>query len=291
MSLEILIVTGQSGSGKSTAVRAFEDQGYYVVDNLPTALVAELIGVIEREGQHERLVLVFDVRNRRSLREGPTTIDELRKSHPVRMIYLEASENALIRRYSETRRLHPLDIGQGLRDALIEERDLLTPMREIADDTFDTTDLSPHQLKARLIESLQDFSAAANLRVEMMSFGFKHGVPLEADTVLDVRFLPNPYFEPALREGTGLDSSVQQFVLQHQEAQTFLERTTSLLDFLVPQYQAEGKRYFTLAIGCTGGRHRSVTLAIRLAQRLEELGVEVAVRHRDIQQGHRKGRV
>lgn len=291
MSLEILIVTGQSGSGKSTAVRAFEDQGFYVVDNLPTALVSDLIRVLKREGQHERLVLVFDVRNRRSLREGPTTIDELRKNHRVRMIYLESSENALIRRYSETRRLHPLDTGQGLRDALTEERDLLTPMREIADDTFDTTDLSPHQLKARLLESLQDFSSASNLRIEVMSFGFKHGLPLEADSVLDVRFLPNPYFEPALRESTGLDSSVQQFVLQHEEAQMFLERTASLLDFLVPQYQAEGKRYFTLAIGCTGGRHRSVTLAIHLAQRLEQLGVEVAVRHRDTQPSHRKGRV
>lgn len=288
MSFEVLIVTGQSGSGKSTAVRALEDQGYYVVDNLPTSMVHRLVELLKREGQYERLVLVFDVRNRRSLQEGPATIDALRRGDDqVRTLYLEASEKALIRRYSETRRLHPLDVGQGLRDALTEERDLLTPMREIADDTFDTSELSPHQLKAKLLSRLRSFIEAANLRVEVMSFGFKYGLPLEADSVLDVRFLPNPYFEPALRDITGLNPAVQDFVLRHEEARTFVERATALLEFLVPQYRAEGKRYFTLAIGCTGGRHRSVTMTIQVAQRLEQFGVEVAIKHRDIQEGTR----
>lgn len=284
MKLEILIVTGQSGSGKSTAVRAFEDQGYYVVDNLPTSMIDELIRVLERDEQHRRLVLVLDVRNRRSLQEGPSLIERLRTTHdPVRVIYLEASESTLLRRYSETRRLHPLDLGQGLRDSLSEERELLTPMREIADDTYDTSDISPHELKARLTKSLPDGSER-ELRIEVKSFGFKHGVPLDADMLLDVRFLPNPYFEPALRESTGLEVPVAQFVLNKTEAKEFLERAEQLLEFLIPQYQLEGKRYFTLAIGCTGGRHRSVALSRRIADGLEKMGHQVAVRHRDLQE-------
>lgn len=284
MRLEIVIVTGQSGSGKTTAVRALEDQGYYVVDNLPTSMVDELVAVLERGGQYHRLVLVLDARNRRSLQEGPSLIERLREQHgSVRVVFLEASESALLRRYSETRRLHPLDQGQGLRAAVREERDLLTPLREVADDTFDTTEMSPHQLKARLWEIVTEPANRA-LRIEVMSFGFKHGVPLDADMVLDVRFLPNPYFEPALRDSTGLDQAVRDFVLSTNEAKTFVEHTEAFLAFLIPQYQTEGKRYFTLAIGCTGGRHRSISLAIVIARRLEALGHTVAVLHRDTQE-------
>ncbi len=284
MTLEIVIVTGQSGSGKTTAVRALEDQGYYVVDNLPTSMVEELIRVLEHQDQYRRLVLVLDARNRRSLQESPTLIERLREEHgSVRVVFLESSESALLRRYSETRRLHPLDSGQGLRAAVREERDLLTPMRELADDTFDTTEMSPHQLKARLWEIVSE-PADRPLRIEVLSFGFKHGLPLDADMVLDVRFLPNPYFEPALRDSTGLDSAVRDFVLSSTEAKTFVKHTEDFLTFLIPQYQAEGKRYFTLAIGCTGGRHRSVSLAITIASRLEQRGHEVAVLHRDTQE-------
>lgn len=284
MKLEIVIVTGQSGSGKTTAVRAFEDQGYYVVDNLPTSMVEELVRVLENGG-HRRLVLVLDARNRRSLQEGPSLIERLRQTHEnTRVIFLEASDSVLLRRYSETRRLHPLDEGQGLRDSVKEERDILTPLREIADDTFDTTELSPHELKSRIWEVMVE-EEALSLRVEIMSFGFKHGAPLDADMVLDVRFLPNPYFEPALRDSTGLEQSVRDFVLSHPEAQTFVEHAESFLQFLIPQYQAEGKRYFTLAIGCTGGQHRSVTLAITIANRLKQIGHDVAVRHRDAKDG------
>lgn len=283
MNLDVLIITGQSGSGKSTAARALEDQGYYVVDNLPTSFIDELIHVLEAEHQYTRLALVLDVRNRRSLEEGPALVANLRKEREkLRVFYLEADEESLLRRYSETRRAHPLDRGQGLRAALSAERELLTPMREVADDTFDTSGLSPHELKTRFIESLARASAPLGLRFEIQSFGFKYGAPLDADMVLDVRFLPNPYFEPTLRDQSGLDPEVREFILAEPDAHEFLSRSGYLLEFLIPLYQAERKSYFTLGIGCTGGRHRSVVISRAIADKLESIGHRVTIKHRDL---------
>jgi UPF0042 nucleotide-binding protein len=285
MSLSILLVTGQSGSGKSTAVRALEDCGWYCVDNMPVALVEQLVQVLRSEGDIERLALVMDIRERKFIQEGPDLVLRLRRSGvPVRVLYLDATEAALLRRYSETRRSHPLDDGCGLRLAIAHEREILAPLRELADEDLDSSMMSPHDLRARVITQLGAAVRSEDLSVAVLSFGFKYGVPLEADIVLDVRFLPNPYFDPALRDCTGLDDSVAHFALDGPVGREFLDRATSFLEFLIPQYQREGKRYLTVAIGCTGGRHRSVAAARELARRLSS-SVAVDTRHRDIPEG------
>jgi UPF0042 nucleotide-binding protein len=285
MTLSITILTGQSGSGKSTAIRALEDHGYFCVDNLPTSLVERLIEVIDAEETCDRLALVMDIREKRFLAQAPALVERLRQgSHPVRVVFLEAKEEAVLRRYSETRRLHPLDRGDGLRTAVEEERTLLTPLRELADDTLDTSALSPHALRAKVVQQIAGVSAGDALRIGLMSFGFKHGVPLEADMVLDVRFLPNPYFQTTLRPLTGLDAGVRDYVLTIAEAQQFLTHAHAFFEFLLPQYQREGKRYLTVAIGCTGGRHRSVAMACELRDRLAKQNIIADLRHRDLKE-------
>jgi UPF0042 nucleotide-binding protein len=286
MALSVLLVTGQSGSGKSTVVRSLEDHGWYCVDNMPVALVDELVTVIASEGAIERLALVMDVRERKFVQEGPRLVARLRQGGiPVRVFYLDAKQDALIRRYSETRRSHPLDDGCGLLAAIAHERETLAPLRELADDTLDTTAMSPHDLRTFIATRLGS-AEREMLRVAMVSFGFKYGLPLEADIVLDVRFLPNPYFEPSLRDRTGLEPDVARYALGSPEAQDFLARAASFLGFLVPQYQREGKRYLTVAVGCTGGRHRSVAVARELASRLAPM-VAIDTRHRDVEIGVR----
>lgn len=286
MALSILILTGQSGSGKSTAIRALEDQGYYCVDNLPTALVEQLVHQVDKDKTCERLALVMDIREKRFLEQAPAMIERLRQGkHPLRIIFLEAKEDVVLRRYSETRRLHPLDRGSGLRAAVEEERRLLAPLRELADDTLDTSGQSPHALRDNVVRLIAGVNPGDGLRVALLSFGFKHGIPLEADLVFDVRFLPNPYFRADMREKSGLDEPVWRFVLEIPEAQTFLQHTMDMLTFLLPQYQREGKRYLTVAIGCTGGRHRSVSLAGELATRLAKIGIKADLRHRDLKEG------
>jgi RNase adapter protein RapZ len=279
--LSIVILTGQSGSGKSTAVRSLEDQGYYCVDNLPTRLVEELVRTLRDEGNVTRVALVMDARNPSSLREAPSLVQRLRTQAEVRVVYFESNEATLLRRYSETRRRHPLDQGAGLRDAILREREILNPLREIADDTLDTSAMSPHELRARVSEKVAGVTLRDTLRIAVVSFGFKHGLPLEADMVLDVRFLANPFFEPQLRDLTGLDEPVRKAVLAQSDTVAFIDHAMSFLQFLVPRFQGEGKRYLTVAIGCTGGQHRSVVVANELAQRLRTLGLTIDLRHRD----------
>ena len=282
MGLSILLVTGQSGSGKSTTVRTLEDHGYFCVDNMPVALVEELVRVLKAEGTIERLALVMDVRERRFIEEGPRLVARLRRGGTaVRVVYLDAKEEAIIRRYSETRRGHPLDDGCGLRVAIGREREILSPLRELADETLDTSLMSPHELRSRIVAQIANNEQHEGLRVALLSFGFKNGLPAEADVVLDVRFLPNPYFEPGMRERTGVDEDVARYALGSSDAESFLTRSASFLSFLIPHYQREGKRYLTVAIGCTGGRHRSVAVVRELARRLSP-EVSVDVRHRDI---------
>ncbi len=290
MKRQIVILTGQSGSGKSTAVRVLEDQGFYCVDNLPTSLVSELVRTLPDDPTTARVVLVMDARNPASLRGAPALVETLRSIHTVRVVYFEAREEALLRRYSETRRKHPLDSGGGLRDAIERERELLVPLREIADDTLDTSAMSPHELKARVIEQIAGVSMRDTLRVAVLSFGFKHGLPLDADMVFDVRFLANPFFVPGLRELTGLDDAVVKNVMDSTETAAFIDQAMAFLKFLTPRFQSEGKRYLTLAIGCTGGQHRSVVVSSAIADKLRELGLNVDLRHRDVHNAARLAR-
>lgn len=283
MTVSILILTGQSGSGKSTVIRTLEDHGYFCVDNIPTRLVERLVDLTRDEESIENLALVMDVRGPHFIEQAPTLVETLRQGRdPLRFVYLEAVEASLIQRYSETRRRHPLDDGQGLRAAITREREILVPLLELADDTIDTSEMSPHDLRARVIDQIIGVSPGDALKVAFLSFGFKHGIPLEADTVLDVRFLANPYFEPSMRNLTGQDQAVSDFVVKSKHGKRFVDETDRLLEFLLPRYQAEGRRYVTVAIGCTGGQHRSVAIAHALAARLEKRGTAVDLRHRDI---------
>ena len=281
--LDVLIVTGQSGSGKSTALRALEDCGYFCVDNLPVALVPQLLQELEKTQRVVRLALVMDLRDPAFVRAGPELLQAMRQGpHTTRLLFLAAQEDAVVRRYSQTRRLHPLDDGGGLRAAIVREREVLRPLHELADETLDTTQLSPHALRARMMELRKGGEEGEAMRTCVMSFGFKHGIPTEADMVLDVRFLQNPFFVAELAPKHGGQAEVRDFVLQRPEAQDFLRHTYAFLQFLLPHYAREQKRYFTLAIGCTGGRHRSVALAEAIAAELGTKGRRPELRHRDL---------
>jgi UPF0042 nucleotide-binding protein len=285
MALSLVILTGQSGSGKSTAIHALEDQGVFCVDNIPTALVDRLVEAVADEGAGQRVALVMDVRGPRFAERAPALVRQLRAGkHPLRVVYLEATEAALVRRYSETRRKHPLDNGSGLRDAIARERELLAPLRELADDTINTAEMSPHELRARVVEQIVNVRPGDALRMALLSFGFKHGLPLDVDMVLDVRFLPNPYFDTDLRHLSGLDEPVSRFVVDSDDGREFVERAEAFLSYLVPQYQEEGRQYLTVGIGCTGGQHRSVAIAEALAAALARRGIRVDRRHRDVKE-------
>lgn len=280
----ILILTGQSGAGKSTAMRALEDGGYFCVDNLPTALAPTLVEQLHGSLGVRALALGMDMREPHFLTLGPQLVQKMRQGpHSVRLVFLQAQEEVVLRRYSQTRRLHPLDDGAGLREAIVREQAVLGPLRELADEAIDTSQLSVHMLRHRMLSQFGTEAAPQDLRITVLSFGFKYGVPTEADMVLDVRFVPNPYFVEALRPQTGQDADVARFVLERPEAQTFLTHAKDFLQFLVPHYRKEGKCYFTVAIGCTGGRHRSVAIAHEVAHSIRGTGVAVDVRHRDIQ--------
>jgi UPF0042 nucleotide-binding protein len=279
-----VVVTGMSGAGKSQAIRALEDLGYFCVDNLPIPLIGAFAD-LALSRQVGRSAVVVDIREGRALAGFPAVYRQMKQQSPesVRLIFLEAGDAALLRRFSETRRPHPLAAGRSVAEAIQEERRLLDPLRLLADQTLDTTALNVHELRRRILESTGGTRTAAPLTIHLVSFGFRKGVPADADMVLDVRFLPNPHFVTSLRPWSGRTARVARYVLRSPAASRFLALTTSLLRFLVPQYIAEGKSYLTLAIGCTGGQHRSVAIAEEIGKRLRRLkGVEVKVRHRDV---------
>jgi UPF0042 nucleotide-binding protein len=280
----VVILTGVSGSGKSTALRALEDAGWYCVDNLPVVLLDKLVALgAQAGGQIQRLALVVDARDPRFLPEAPRIIEEVRRSGTrVDVLFLDASDESLLRRYSETRRRHPM-AGEGgsVPEGIAAERRALAPLQAVAGEVVDTTAMNVHQLK-RFIGSRFLEGGAERLGVTVVSFGFRNGVPAHADLVLDVRFLPNPFFVPELKPFPGTEAKVRDFVLGQPDAQTFLDKLADFGAFLLPRYAAEGKSYLTLAIGCTGGRHRSVAIAEELAHRLREGGTEVRVWHRDV---------
>jgi UPF0042 nucleotide-binding protein len=283
VAFSITILTGQSGSGKSTAINALEDQGYFCVDNMPARLVENLCELVAHEELTERLALIIDVRERAFVEEVPDLISNLRDTYEnFRVIYFESKEDILLRRYSETRRVHPLDDGCGLRSAIAKERDLLVPLRELADETVDTSSFTPHEFRAQVLERLADVNPADQLKIAFLSFGYKYGLPLEADIVLDVRFLPNPYFSETLRDYTGLDQNVYEYVLGQNEAIEFMDEMVTFLQKMIPRYQKEGKRYLTVAIGCTGGCHRSVSIARALNTEMNQVSISAEVKHRDV---------
>ncbi len=281
----VVILTGVSGSGKSTALRALEDAGFYCVDNLPIVLLDKLIELSgHTAGEVSRIALVVDAREPRFLADAPDAIQQVRqKGNAVQVLFLDAADEALVRRYSETRRRHPL-AGEGgtVPDGIAAERRALAALKAIADEVIDTTTLNVHELK-RLVTRRLVAGEGARLGVTLVSFGFRFGLPPHADMVLDVRFLPNPFFVPELKPHPGTDPRVSGFVLGQPDAKAFLDRLVEMLGFLLPRYRAEGKSYLTIAIGCTGGKHRSVALAGALAERLEAAGQPVRLWHRDVE--------
>jgi RNase adapter protein RapZ len=279
-----VIITGLSGAGKSYAIKCFEDMGYFCVDNLPTTLIptfAELCANSSREIR--KIALGMDVREGEYLEHFMEALHALRaRGHRVEVLFLEAGDEALVRRYHETRRRHPLAGEGSVVDGIRAERQALAHLREAADRVLDTSRLTVHQLKDRLIEAYSPRETPQALTVSLVSFGFKYGVPYDADLVFDVRFLPNPHFVEGLRALDGRDPAAVKFLFSHEETRQLLARFEDLLQFLLPLYQREGKSYLTVAIGCTGGRHRSVTLAESLGTFLDEQGFAPIVRHRDL---------
>ena len=283
--LSVVVITGLSGAGKSYAIKCFEDMGFFCVDNLPTTLIPTFADLIMRSEQPiHRVALGVDVREGAYLSRLLDTIRELRaRGHVVEVLFLEASEEALVRRYHETRRRHPLAGEGNALDGIRAERKALSDLREIADRILDTSALTVHQLKDRLVELYVAPKARPGLATSLVSFGFKHGVPFDADLVFDVRFLPNPHFVEALRPLDGRHERVRAFVLDHPESKEMLRRLEDFLKFVLPCYEREGKAYLTVAIGCTGGRHRSVTLAEELGRFLSGLGYAPSLVHRDLE--------
>ncbi len=283
-SIAFVVITGMSGAGKSYAIKCFEDMGFFCVDNLPTTLMPTFADLVARSSQRiHRVALGVDVRAGEYLPHLLEAIEELRKRrHGVEVFFLEASDEALVRRYHETRRRHPL-AGEGhVLDGIRAERKALAHMREIADRIVDTSALTVHQFKDLLITLYGTPRTRPGLATSLVSFGFKHGLPIDADLVFDVRFLPNPHFVENLRPLDGRDPRVREFILRHDESRQFLERVQDFLRFLLPAYQREGKAYLTVAVGCTGGRHRSVALVEELHRFLEEIGFSPTVVHRDM---------
>jgi UPF0042 nucleotide-binding protein len=277
---DVVLITGLSGAGRSGVADVLEDLGWFVVDNLPTALIGTIVELAAKPNSDiERLALVAG----RQHAEVLTKVGELRADgHDVRVVFLDASTPELVRRYDATRRRHPLaDETDGLVESIESERTMLEPVRAAADLVIDTSDLNVHQLKER-IDHAFDTPSGSRLQVTVESFGFKHGLPLDADIVMDLRFLPNPHWEDDLRPLTGHDPKVRDYVLETAVGSAFIDRFDDLLASLVPQYQAEGRTYLTVALGCTGGRHRSVAAAEELAARLRQRGVPVRTSHRDV---------
>ena len=281
---QVVILTGVSGSGKSTALRALEDAGFYCVDNLPILFLEKLLELSgHTAGEVSRIALVVDAREGRFLADAPRVIQEVwQKGNDVQVLFLDASDDSLVRRYSETRRRHPLaGDGGSVPDGIAAERRALADLKTIADEVIDTTTLNVHELK-RLVARRFVAGGGTRLGVTVVSFGFRFGIPTHADMVLDVRFLPNPFFIPELKPHPGTDPRVAGFVLGQPDAKAFLDRLGEFLGFLLPRYRTEGKSYLTIAIGCTGGKHRSVAIAGTLAERLEAAGQPVRLWHRDV---------
>ena len=284
--MELLIVSGLSGAGKSVAMNALEDIGFFCIDNVPAGLLPSITAFSKAgDNQLERVALSMDVRGCRSREQIETALQQLDdQKTPYKILFLDAPDDVLMRRYSETRRRHPISIAEGIstRDAFLKERQILQPLKERANYTINTGLLSTSQNKERICDLFLKNGGAKNaMRLTIMSFGFKFGLPPEADLVLDVRCLPNPFYVPELKHKTGLDQEVVDFVMSHPEAQELLHRYENFLQYALPLYVKEGKSQLTIAVGCTGGKHRSITFARKIAEYCTQLGYEPGVQHRD----------
>lgn len=285
--IRLVVLSGPSGSGKSTAIKALEDLGFFCVDNMPVALWPKFMELLAQSGEVVKAAVVMDVRERGFLTSFKPVFEKIKaeEGHAVELLFLDASDDALVRRFSETRRKHPLATSESPLEGIEKERELLAEVRGLADRVLETTELNVHQLRDIVKEQFSGPAAEEGLTVNIISFGFRYGIPSEADTVVDVRFLPNPYFIESMKDLDGTDDSVREFILGREETRGFLERYQALLDYLVPLYHKEGKSYLTLAVGCTGGRHRSVVIASELSRGLADMGAEkiaTRIRHRDI---------
>src|SRR5581483_8644239 len=278
---ELVIITGMSGSGKASMLKAFEDLGYYCVDNLPVRLIPSFAELVSQSAETARTALVVDVREGRQLEELPSIVKSVKRMIATKMIFLEASDEVLLRRYSETRRPHPLGTDTPVKTSLGAERRHLQHIRAIADLVIDTSKFNVHELRSHIIELFQKKEKGRKILVSAVSFGFKHGVPEDADLVFDVRFLPNPHFVPEFRPLTGLHPKVAKYIRSFPQTTEFIQRISDLLIYLLPHYIHEGKSYLTIAFGCTGGQHRSVMIAEDVARRLKKAGYRVKVAHRD----------
>jgi UPF0042 nucleotide-binding protein len=281
----LIIITGLSGSGKGTFLRALEDRGYFCVDNLPVSLLSKFYElVLKSEHESAKAALVIDVREGETLSEFPAILQEMRTEGAleISLWFLEASDAVLIRRFSETRRPHPLDPNLPVLEAVALERERLAPIRAMADVVLDTSQFTIHELRQHAVRLFEE-RQAQHLLVSLVSFGFKYGVPIDSDLVFDVRFLPNPNFVPHLKAYTGADPNVVEYMNSHEATRKFLDHVYSFVDFLLPQFEKEGKSYVTISVGCTGGRHRSVMISNAIAQYIEGRKYRVKVSHRDME--------
>lgn len=278
---QLVIITGLSGSGKATVLKAFEDLGYYAVDNLPVGLIQKFAELTQDAPNVRRAALVIDIREGLGLKQFPAIYKKLRRRLPATLVYLEADDSTLVRRFSETRRPHPLGAASSVPSSIISERRRLEQIRNIADLEIDTSKFNVHELRAHLVELFKAGDERQPLLVSSLSFGFKNGVPESADLVFDVRFLPNPHFIPEFRPFTGKHPQVAKYIREFPQTQEFIQKVMDLLLFLLPHYVAEGKSYLTIAFGCTGGQHRSVFMAEEIKKRLAKAGYRVKVEHRD----------
>jgi UPF0042 nucleotide-binding protein len=279
---ELVIITGLSGSGKLSALKAFEDLGYYAVDNMPIDLVPRFAELIAESAATTRAALVVDVREGQGLERFPAILKQIRKTLATTVIYLEASEAALLRRFSETRRPHPLGRGDRVAGAIKSERKVLDPIRNVADIIIDTSNFNVHELRTHVQDKFVSGGTGKDLLISSLSFGYKNGIPLEADLIFDVRFLPNPHFIPEFRPLTGKHPKLIAYLRKFPQTREFLDRVTSMLLFLLPHYIHEGKSYLTVAFGCTGGQHRSVMIAEEISRRLGKEGYRIKTAHRDM---------
>ena len=278
---ELVIITGMSGSGKASALKSFEDLGFYCVDNLPVELIPRIAELAVQSAEIQRTALVVDVREGSKLDRLPGILKSVKRLIPTKVVYLEASDASLLRRFSETRRPHPLGTDAPVQAALREERRHLKPIRAIADLVIDTSKFNVHELRAHVTEQFRQQASDKNILVSCVSFGFRHGVPEDADLVFDVRFLPNPHFVPEFRPLSGRDARVAKYIRSFPQSREFIKRISELLIYLLPHYISEGKSYLTISFGCTGGQHRSVMIAEDVSKALRKAGYRVKVVHRD----------
>ena len=284
MNMRFVIVTGMSGAGKSSVLKMLEDIGYFCVDNLPVKLIPKLTKMFICETDSiEKLALGIDIRNLEGLSHLDKTLNEMRENgYPYEILFLDADSNVLVKRYKETRRNHPLSRDGRVEDGIAKEREIMKFLQEKADYVIDTSQLLTKELKEEINHIFVEGEEGERFQIAVVSFGFKYGIPADVDLVFDVRFLPNPYYDLELRPLTGNDKAIQDFVMEHQESVEFLEKLDDMMEFLIPNYIKEGKYNLVIGIGCTGGKHRSVTITNKLAEKLKRLPYSVKVEHRDI---------